>query len=91
VLSIGGDLYTSWDNFKEEIIQSFSQIHATGIFGDVLRAGLRYINFFDGINIYDNIKLQILNDNEQTSSNATVLRMEIPRTNACKFFKSRIM
>lgn len=49
--------YKGWDVFSKQIGLVFKDLHLLGIFHKPIRIGLRYISFFENINIFENIKM----------------------------------
>lgn len=65
--------YIGWKDFSEKIIQSFNIIYQLNIIKRVERLGLRVVNFFDDIDIFDNIELTMkINDEKAALINSTI-------------------
>ena len=62
--------YVGWDSFSKKNLETFSSLNELKIIKNISRFGLRYINVFDGLNVYKKSKLivslddQNLNDHE---------------------------
>ena len=57
--------YVGWASFFEKITEIYNQIMETGIIQDIERVGLRYINVFKDINVFEksNIIVSLKNEN----------------------------
>ena len=51
--------YVGWDTFSDKIKETFEKLSELGIVDSIERFGLRYINLFADINIYEKSMLQI--------------------------------
>lgn len=51
--------YLGWNTFSDKIKETFEKLSELGIVDRIERVGLRYINFFADINIYEKSMLQI--------------------------------
>lgn len=51
--------YIGWEKFSEVLEKNFNAIDDLKIVKEVKRFGVRYINFFEKMNIFDNIAVQI--------------------------------
>ena len=51
--------YVGWDTFSDKIKKTFEKLSELGIVDKIERFGLRYINFFADINIYEKSMLQM--------------------------------
>lgn len=61
--------YVGWDTFSVEINKMFKKLSGLKIINKIERFGLRYINFFADINIYEKSMLQIQLENKNLSKN----------------------
>ncbi|MDM8568357.1 TIGR04255 family protein [Thiotrichales bacterium HSG1] len=43
--------YIGWDNFLEQIQETYEKVEETGVLSNINRISLRYINFFKNVNI----------------------------------------
>ena len=68
--------YIGWNDFSNKIFEYLERIMSVGVIDSVSRLGLRYINFFDE-DIYNNVKLKVLHDNEDLKDNYKYFRTEI--------------
>lgn len=70
--------YCGWECLSQRIYETFTTLADLKIMNDIFRFGLRYINMFDDLNIYDKSNLKVFL-NEQSFSDTTInLTMEIP-------------
>ncbi len=67
--------YNGWEKFSERIFNILNKIEKTGVIKNVLRLGIRYINFFE-LDIFKNINLNIEINNETINYQSTVIRTE---------------
>jgi len=51
--------YVGWKIFYEKIISTLNKIEPLNIAEKVLRVGIRYVNFFEDVDIYEKINLKI--------------------------------
>lgn len=51
--------YSGWDNYKLQITKIVNILSEIELISKVLRIGVRYIDFFENVNIQDKIKLKI--------------------------------
>ncbi len=65
--------YAGWDNFSTEIFSLLQTIQKLNIVKNVVRLGLRYINFFP-LDIFDNINLEIIFQDKKLSNQNTLFR-----------------
>lgn len=49
--------YKGWSNYFEQIQWVFDEINKANLIKEQIRLGVRYINFFECINIFENIKI----------------------------------
>lgn len=54
------NIYAGWETFYEKIKNVFEKIYSLNIIKDIHRLGLRYINFFPAVNIFEKSDLKIL-------------------------------
>lgn len=66
--------YVGWNTFFPKIKDCFRKIKSLEIIEKTKRLGLRYINFFEGINIYEQINLQLLLNEEPLKSDIILVR-----------------
>lgn len=77
VISISPKLgYPGWANYSKSIQLLFSKLFELNIITTVHRLGLRYINFFENVNILNNITLQL---ESSFSFNKAAIKLEIPK------------
>ena len=70
--------YPGWDNYFRKIKLVIEKAFKTGVIEDILRLGVRFINFFD-LDIFEKINLDIsINDSMHKPKN-TQLRTEIEK------------
>ncbi|MCK5805034.1 MAG: TIGR04255 family protein [Lentisphaeria bacterium] len=63
--------YMGWTSFWELIQKILVCVKDTGVVAKITRVGIRYISFFEGMNIFDNLKLAIQRDGKPFVSHAT--------------------
>jgi uncharacterized protein (TIGR04255 family) len=79
VLVIGAPIpYPGWSSFFEKIKLVIENVYNTGVIEEVIRLGVRFINFFD-LDIFENINLEISIDSTSHKSRNTQLRTEIEK------------
>lgn len=77
VLSISSfPKYLGWNKFSQEIFKIIDETKVLGIYGKVLRIGIRYINFFN-LDVYSKIDLDIRMNGKPLGHSKTVFRSEI--------------
>jgi uncharacterized protein (TIGR04255 family) len=72
--------YMGWENFSRRLKEVFSKLEKLKIIKSVERLGIRYINFFK-LDIYDNINLRIIMNEEPLRTLNMTLRTEIEEDN----------
>ncbi len=80
VILITSEKYISWDLFFKEICSFFNELKNINILSSVIRIGLRYINFFENQNIFDNIHLDV-NFASKKLNSKIVFRTDIENDN----------
>jgi uncharacterized protein (TIGR04255 family) len=62
--------YSGWDTFSKKILTTIEKVAKTDAVSKITRVGLRYVNFFENLDIYErsNLKL-ILNEKPFDASN----------------------
>lgn len=74
--------YIGWERFYQNIESILSTVFELDIIRNVIRIGLRYINFFDSINIFDgNTRVHISIDDSELPYKETQLRTIINNGN----------
>ncbi len=68
--------YMGWDDFSRKLIEVFSRLQKLSIVKAVERLGIRYINLFKD-DIYNNINLRILMDDQPLRTLRKTLRAEL--------------
>lgn len=68
--------YAGWEKYYAEIIWVFEQIKKLEIIRTPLRLGLRYINFFENLNIFEQIQMELCLAQNPLANNLNVLRSE---------------
>jgi len=71
--------YVGWSVFSPKIKECFQKVKEIQIIKDTKRFGLRYINFFEELNIYDKINLKLSLNEKSLTSNKIVLRTSLPK------------
>lgn len=70
--------YIGWEKFSEAIFSILNKIENTSIIKNVLRLGIRYINFFE-TDIFKNINIGISINNQIIDYQSTVFRTEFTK------------
>ena len=71
------DEYPGWNKFFNEILFVFNNIKDLKIIGKLNRFGLRYIDFFENINIFEKIKLDLnINGEKKIKNNQFITILE---------------
>lgn len=79
VLSINQpDIYKGWDNYSATIYEVLGEVKKLDIIKSINRLGIRYTNFFRGIDIFEKINLKILFGDNQLLGDPTFIRIELP-------------
>lgn len=82
VISIGNvNSYNGWTQYRKEILSTLSLVEVTGIIKKIRRFGIRYINFFQEMDIYQNIDLGLTLRGASFEGHNKFIRLLIPRTN----------
>jgi len=68
--------YKGWDIFLKQIGSVFKELHSLGIFHKPIRIGVRYISFFEKINIFEKIKMDLKLADNSLISCRNVIRSE---------------
>lgn len=71
--------YIGWSVFSPKIIECFQKIKKIQIIKNTKRFGLRYINFFEKPNIYNEINLKLVLNKEPLTDNKTAIRISLPK------------
>ena len=66
--------YAGWNVFSKKVIDMVEKFSQSEIVKSINRVGVRYINFFKDIDIYDSIKLSINLNNNPFETKQSVLR-----------------
>ncbi len=79
VLVIGSPIpYPGWDWYFDKIKLVIEKVYQAGVIKEVIRLGVRFINFFD-VDIFEKINLNIAINNVSHESLNTQLRTEIKK------------
>jgi uncharacterized protein (TIGR04255 family) len=73
--------YAGWDKFAGQLIETFKVIQKLNFIKQVERVGIRYINFFENLNIYNNITLSVEMNGVPLDSEQLLTRAELKRGN----------
>ena len=79
--------YCGWDIFFEKGCKTIDKLLELKILSKIGRIGLRYINLFRNINIYEKSNLKILLGDNLLNKNRATLNLEIPKGNYVNHFK----
>lgn len=74
VLAINCDCsenYIGWANFWPLIQDILTRVEKTDVVTQITRVGIRYISFFEGLNVFDKLKLTIEREGKSFVSEAT--------------------
>lgn len=69
--------YVGWDEYFMEIQDAFRKAVKIGLISKAVRLGVRYINFFDGMDIFAKLKVGIEFDGNSLIGNKNNIRTEI--------------
>ena len=78
-LGVGARNYPGWTSFRGQLSTAFGNVFAKEIFGKLTRLGLRYINAFADIDIYEKIQVRLDIANEEKSSDQLYIRSLLNR------------
>lgn len=70
--------YCGWENFSKTIFDTYSKLSDLNLIRIQSRTALRYINILQGINIFENTKLNIQLNNERLGGNRINFTAEVP-------------
>lgn len=68
--------YRDWDSAAPSLNTLFSKLEKVGLFRRVERTGLRYINFFDSVNIFEHVTLALEISGKSLATQNITLRTE---------------
>lgn len=71
--------YAGWNVYYTNLVETITEVVKSGIIKNVLRCGMRYINFFDIVDIYKNITLEVKINNAVLDSKQLLTRAELSR------------
>ncbi len=81
VLSVvNNNNYAGWKDFSLKITDTFSQLNKLSLVKNTVRLGIRYINFFK-LDIYENINLLFLLNNDPLIAEQTLFRCTLKTGN----------
>ncbi len=69
--------YVGWDVYYAKLVETITTVVKSGVIKNVLRFGIRYINFFENIDIYKNITLEVKMNNAPLESTQLLTRAEL--------------
>lgn len=62
ILSVGcAGEYPGWEIYRNEIISALLKLQNSGITNGISRLGLRYINFFKGLDVFEKLDVELIN------------------------------
>ena len=70
--------YSGWTQYSDQIYICFEELQKLGVIKQILRIGLRYINVFRDINIFEKSNLQMNLKEQSLSKNHINMSCEIP-------------
>lgn len=79
--------YSGWDLFSKKIYETCEKMSQLKIIEKVTRIGLRYINFFKDLDIYEKSTLKITLGGQSLVANQTNLTALIPGDNCINYLK----
>lgn len=91
--------YQGWSKFKDKVMMVFRGCQKLGLFKEILRLGIRYINLFPDDNIFNKTKINIDLTGSSIAEHQNVLRTEfdfeqytiiLHAINCAKFQKDKI-
>lgn len=68
--------YKGWVKYSEEIEWVFNEMKGLDFVKNPLRLGVRYINFFENMNVFEKIQIELFLAKNSMISNTNVLRSE---------------
>jgi len=68
--------YVGWENYAKKINECFKKAQNLGIFSQIKRLGIRYVNFFDN-DIFEKINLEVLKEKETLKSEEFFIRTKL--------------
>jgi uncharacterized protein (TIGR04255 family) len=71
--------YVGWDIYYAKLVETITEVVKSGIIKNILRYGIRYINFFETIDIYKNITLEVKMNDAALDSTQLLTRAELSR------------
>lgn len=71
--------YVGWNAYYEKLVETIRKVEELGLLKKVLRLGIRYINFFERIDIYKKITLEVNMNNSTLESPRLITRAELIR------------
>lgn len=74
--------YSGWDTFSQKILDTVGKINETGAVNQLTRVGLRYVNFFENLDIYDKTNLKLMLSEEPLEASKIDLTAEV-QTEKC--------
>ncbi len=74
--------YSGWDTFSQKILDTIGKINQTGAVDKVTRVGLRYINIFENLDIYDKSNLKLMLSDEPFAASTFDLTTQV-QTEKC--------
>jgi len=75
-IALSTNPYTDWDAATPMLSDLLSQFDQINLFQSVQRIGLRYVNFFEKLNIFEHLTLSLAVNNESIAKQSIVLRTE---------------
>ena len=77
-LSITDNSYTTWEDYFSEIQNVFGRVGELNFISNVMRVGLRYINFFED-DVWEKINLSVKIVEDEITDNEVFVRTVIPK------------
>jgi len=74
--------YSGWNTFSQKILDTVGKINKTGAVNKITRVGLRYINVFENLDIYDKSNLKLMLREKPFEASKFDLTTEV-QTNKC--------
>lgn len=79
--------YSGWDLFSEKAYETFDKISQLGIAKQIIRVGLRYVNIFKGLDIYEKSNLKMILHENSFNTSKLNLTAEVPADNCVNLLR----
>ena len=75
-IAIGTNPYVDWATLSPLLVKMYERFDRAGLFKTVERVGLRFINFLEGLNVFEHSTLTLAIDGASLASRKLMLRAE---------------